>query len=78
MDKLYGVNLTDYCKYHNISIDKLINKTKKDIELLEKNLSSLVHKEGLVVDQLIDDVLRLLRKKEKHLKRLKEWKKKEK
>jgi len=75
MDKLYGVNLTDYCKHHNITINDLINKTKKDIELLEKNLSSLVHKEGLVIDPLIDDVLKLLHKKEKHLKRLKEWKK---
>jgi len=76
VDKLYGIDLTEYCKHHNISIDDLINKTKKDIELLNSNLSSLVHKEGLMVDPLIDDVLRLLRKKEKHLKRLKEWKKK--
>ena len=76
MDKLYGVNLNEYCKFHSIEIEDLINKTKKDIELLEKNLSNLVHKEGLVVEPLIDDVLRLKNKKEKHLKRLKEWNKK--
>ena len=73
-DELYGVNIDEYCKYHNITIQDLIAKTKRDIQLLKKRLNQLVKIENRIGDPLVTAVYELLQKKEKHLKRLKNWK----
>jgi hypothetical protein len=73
-DKLYGVSIDEYCKYHQITIDDLINKTEKDIELLKKNLNKEIYTEPTNWE-LVGSIHSLLLKKEKHLKRLKQWKK---
>jgi len=73
MDKIYGVNLEEYCEFHNTTPDKLMDKTKKDLELLHKNIRHLLYVEDRLLDPLVDDIYDAIRKKEKHLKRLKEW-----
>ena len=77
-DELYGVNLDEYCKFHQITIDDLMNKTKKDIELLNKRLYILVCKKNKLGSQITNEVYKLLQKKKKHLERLKKWKRKNK
>jgi len=75
-DELYGVDISKYCKYHNIEPQRLVLKTEKDIELLKANL----HKHTYDIEptnwELVSQIHKLLNKKEKHLKRLKEWIKK--
>jgi hypothetical protein len=72
-DELYGINLDEYCEYHDITIDGLVEKVKRDIELLKKNLHKIVRIEGKLLDSRVDRISDLIDKKEKHLKRLKEW-----
>jgi len=76
-DELYGISIDEYCKYHNTTIDSLISKTSKDIELLKRRLNCLIYEEKVDIgSQLINDVYSLLQKKERHLERLKKWKRK--
>jgi len=74
LDEIYGVNIDDYCLYHAIIVNDLIGKVKKDIELLRKRLHILTHEEDKVLDQVTHEVVTLMNKKEKHLKRLIDWK----
>ena len=74
-DELYGINIDEYCKYHSITIEDLIEKTKKDIELLKKNLHKHIYTEPTNWE-LVGSIHRFFLKKEAHLKRLKQWKKK--
>lgn len=73
-DELYGVTLDEYCRIHNTTIEKLIKKTEIDIDLLKKRLASLVFADEMDI-YLVNEVHKLLSKKRKHLKRLKQWKK---
>ena len=72
--EIYGVTLEEYCKAHDITVDVLIKKVETDIRLLETRLQELVNKDEYVVNPLINEVFQMLKKKEKHLKRLKGWK----
>jgi len=36
-ERIYGCSIDEYCKHHGITKDELIEKKKKDIELLEKS-----------------------------------------
>jgi len=74
LDEIFGVDIDGYCKFHGITVDDLMNKSKKDIELLKKRLHTLVHVEDRMLDPVTNEVQKLLNKKEKHLKRLKQWK----
>ena len=77
-DEIYGVDLDTYCKLHGVSVDKLIEKVKTDIKLLQNNLHYLVWVKNVdVCDLLVREVYYLLQKKEKHLQRLKRWKREE-
>jgi len=74
-DELYGVNLDEYCDFHCIEIEYLINKTKKDIFLLKRNLNNLIYEKNIpITEPIIGSIYELIQKKEKHLKRLKKWK----
>lgn len=75
-DELYGLNIDEYCKAHNISINDLINKTSIDIDLLKKRLQYLIWTKDEILNPLTCEVFKLLNKKQKHLERLKKWKKK--
>jgi len=72
LEELYGVDLQEYCKAHQTTISTLIKKTDTDIKLLKQNLKRLVKKD-LHLTPLCAEVQRLIRKKEKHLKRLKNF-----
>jgi len=74
LDLIYGVSLEEYCKIHNTNINELIKKTEIDIELIHKNLRKLIYEEDRLLDPLVDECQMVREKKEKHLKRLKEWK----
>jgi len=71
---IYGVSLGEYCQAHGISVVDLIKKVETDIKLLKNRLRELVDKDEYVVNPLINEVYQTLKKKEKHLKRLKGWK----
>ena len=74
-DELYGVNLDEYCNFHNVEIEDLINKTKKDIFILKRNLNKLIYKDCIpITEPIIGSIYELIQKKEKHLKRLIKWK----
>jgi len=75
---IYGVSLEEYCQAHGITIEKLIKKVETDIKLLKTRLRDLVNEDEYVVNPLINEVYQVLKKKEKHLKRLKGWKRNEK
>ncbi len=72
-EKLYGVSLDEYCKYHNINPERLVQKTKKDIELLKRNLHKHTYEIEPTNWNLVSQIHKLLNKKIKHLERLKEW-----
>ena len=76
LDELYGVNLDEYCKIHNITPEALQRKTEIDIEILSTRLKKLVREEDRLLDPVVEEIERLLDKKRKHLKRLKDWFKK--
>ena len=69
-DDLYGMDLDTYCKRHHVTVEKLINKTQIDIEILSERLNSL--KEDISSPEF-NYVYKVLDKKRKHLHRLQEW-----
>jgi len=79
-DDFYGLTLEEYCDVIGISIETLINKNTKEIEVLKNRLNKLVWAEVQEDDEkipyLINCIARLIEKKEKHLDRLKKWKRK--
>jgi len=75
LDEIYGVSLKEYCEIHNTNPDNLIKKTEIDIDILSKHLRKLVWEEDRLLDPITERIERVLSKKRKHLKRLKEWKK---
>ena len=75
LEDLYGVDLEEYCRRHGTDIDKLINKTKTDLELLKENLTRLVRDKNDILDYKITVIRNRIIQKEEQLKRLKYWKK---
>ena len=73
LDELYGVTLEDYCKIHDITPEKLIDKTQKDLNLLRKRARKLIYEEDRLLDPLVEEIERVISKKYKHLRRLKDW-----
>ena len=76
-DQIYGINIDEYCKIQGINIDTLITMIEKDIEILKKNLWKETRETlpGCENWNLIFEIKKTLDKKEKHLKRLKSWRK---
>jgi hypothetical protein len=74
-DELYGIDINKYCELHSISLEELIEKVNIDISILKRNLHNQTYKEPPNWC-LINEIAKLLDKKEKHLKRLKKWKSK--
>lgn len=73
-DELYGITIDEYCKRHNTTIEEIIQKIKIDLKILHENLGVLL--EGGMTSEnyhLVDTVVALERKKEKHIARLAEW-----
>jgi len=76
-DDIYGLDIQEYCDFHGVSIDSLIEKVQKDILLLEKRFQ-----EEFVIDVTSENynsplsraIYKLLRSKIKHLDRLLAWK----
>jgi hypothetical protein len=73
-DELYGVDIEEYCKIHNTTLEDLIQKSEIDIELLRKNMGRLLqedltYEEGYITKVLFD----LIKKKQKHVDHLKMW-----
>ena len=73
LDEIYGIDLLEYCRIHSTTVEELIKKTEKDIEILKANLKHVVVDEDRVTDPLVNRICKTISKKEKHLKRLKEW-----
>jgi hypothetical protein len=74
-NKLYGVSLEEYIEYHNTTLEYLITKVKKDIELLEKNLKKVIEtSEDGITDPKVNVIHSTIKKKQKHLQRLQDWK----
>ena len=79
-DEIYGLDINDYCEAIGFTIDQLIKKNEKEIEILKEKLKKLVWCEEDTIDpnktmELINCRYELLQKKERHLERLKKWKK---
>jgi len=72
-EELYGVDLEEYCKYHDTEPNGLVLKTQRDIELLKKNLHKHTYETETTNWELVGQIHKLLIKKEEHLKRLKKW-----
>ncbi len=74
-DEIYGVNLDEYCKLHNTTVDDLIRKSNVDISILHSNLDVLLHKD-LSHDEgyIIDFIFGLIKKKQDHIFKLEAWK----
>lgn len=73
-DDIYGVDLETYCKVHNTTIDHLIEKIEIDINLLQSRMGELLEVEWSQQNNaLITHIYNLIKKKDKHKERLKEW-----
>jgi len=73
LDEIYGVSLEEYCKLQGITPEDLLKKTETDIEILSKRLRKLIWEEDRLLDPLVEEIERVVSKKRKHLKRLKDW-----
>ena len=79
-DEIYGVDITEYCSAHNTSMEDIIKKIKIDINLLKNRLQDLIYSENFdktldyrKKDFLITVIFNLIKKKEAHLERIKNW-----
>ena len=78
---LYGVSLYGYCSYHNITLNELKERIKKDIELLEINYRRYASRNEQLDDEelfIAMSIKSLLDKKREHLKDIEKEEKKEK
>lgn len=78
LDELYG-SLEGYCKYHQMTVDELIDKTQKDIEILQQRYQEIASQKDKYDSDSYEIKLaqarrELIDKKRKHLKRLLAWK----
>jgi len=80
LDEIYGLSLDEYCYALGVDIDSLIDKNQKEIQILKERLYTLVwgetNKTFRKENELIEEIQKYISKKEKHLKRLKNWKNK--
>jgi hypothetical protein len=72
-DEIYGMDLEEYAAYHGITIDDLIKKQEKDVELLKARLDYLVYRNDSD-NNLTNEVYNQLERKKENLRRYKEWK----
>ena len=73
-DETFGVDLPTYCEVHGTDIETLIKKVELDIELLSERLKPLMALHFMEQDSpLIEHIVRLIRKKQKHKDRLNDW-----
>ncbi len=73
-EQLYGVNLDEYCRLQDTTIEELIKKSNIDIEIMYNNLDILLyqklsHDEGFIIDTIFS----LIRKKQAHIFALQNW-----
>ena len=69
---LYGISLKEYIKHHGTSLEDVMEKVKKDIQLLNINLKEVIEKDG-ITDSKVTVIHSTIRKKQKHLNKLQEW-----
>jgi len=78
LDQLYGCTLEKYAAYHDTTVETLIKKTGKDIDLLQENYQHnyASRNEKLTPNELdIAQAIQLkIASKKKYLERLKMWK----
>ncbi len=77
-DELYGIDIGEYCRRHETTIEELIHKSDIDIKILYENLGRLIEAERagkLSYNEmyLIDTISFTINKKHKHIQRLKDW-----
>ena len=72
-NNLYGISLEDYIKEQETTLSSLIQKVQKDILLLENNLKKVIKDKDLT-DPDVNIIFNTIKKKQKHLQRLKDWK----
>jgi len=70
-DEVYGMSLDEYCAVHNTTMELLIGKVAKDVEILKENFKK--EYTGMLPTPLGDKIYEALEKKRKHLDRLKDW-----
>lgn len=74
-DDIYGVTLDEYIKRHELTLDDLVNKTKRDINILKENLGKVLKRKLPYPDSYLETVIyQTIKKKEKHLDHLLDWK----
>ncbi len=74
-DKLYGINIDEYCQRQGTTVDGLIHKSEVDIEILYENLDRLMRQDlSYEEGHIVDTISFLIRKKEKHIFALEDWK----
>ena len=73
-DELYGIDIIEYCKAHDTTLEALIEKTKKDIQLLNDNMGKALRmKLPYEKNHLPDTIFALIKKKRDHVEHLKDW-----
>jgi cob(I)alamin adenosyltransferase len=73
-NELYGISLKEYIKAHYTNLQKLMEKVQVDIVLLEKNLKKVIeNSEDGITDSRVTIIHSTIKKKQKHLQRLKDW-----
>jgi len=74
-DDIYGISLDEYCKWHNLKLDDLIKKVQVDIDILKVNLDKTLRKKLPYPESYLETVIfQTIKKKEKHLQHLLDWK----
>ena len=78
LEELYGCTLKEYAAYHDTTIEQLINKTQKDIDLLMENYQTNYASRNIHLTPHELDIAQAIQlkiaQKRKHLERLKGWK----
>lgn len=73
-DEIYGMDLDNYCYAHNITVESLIAKEKTDIDILNHRLKEEYPRGALTMSELANAIHKLIKKKQKHVERLVDWK----
>lgn len=73
-DEIYDMDLAEYCTAHNTTLGELIERTEIDMLILKAHFEKLYPRGAIGYPPIGNAVYSTLKKKEKHLDRLLDWK----
>lgn len=73
-DDIFGVDLDTYCAAHSTTIEALVEKIDRDVDLLNYRMKRLMEVPFMEQDVALTTYLyKLINKKQKHKQRLLDW-----